>query len=88
MNHLFIWVSVVFGVLRVWLVFSEWPHHAQKSFEAFAHIWVGMLIVFTYWRVEGIRPDLTAACFWCLVIVEVICAALTVMDKLTHGGLF
>lgn len=80
--------SIIFGVLRAMLVFQDWPVHAKSSYEAFAHIWVGMLIVFTYWRVEGIRPEIAAACFWCLVIVEVVCAALTVMDKLTHGGLF
>lgn len=89
MKPLILSLAIAIGLFRPVLLFVEFNPHIEAGYEAFAHIFVGVLlgIWLIYRDVEqdlgvngGLQPWVMRT-FWALAVIEVICAAVGVAMK-------
>ena len=64
--------AVLFGLARPAFLFVEFNHHIDASYQAFAHILVGVIAA-AWWFT---RERWMAVTFWSLTAVEVVCATI------------
>lgn len=74
-------LSIVFALLRPLFIFREFNKHINQSYQAFAHILVGILLA--AWWLTG--KQYLMILFWMLTIVEVISAVVTAIRKRRHA---
>ena len=64
--------AVLIGLFRPVLLFVEFNHHIELSYQAIAHLYMGGLAGWWMAKEEGWAWNV----FWLLVLVEVFCAAI------------
>ncbi len=83
MNPFLTLLSVLVGLFRPVLLFTEFNSHIESSYQAVAHILVGVLL--TAWltgtRLGSLKPDESKSMLFKLTAIEVVCAAVAFLLK-------
>jgi hypothetical protein len=69
-------ISIAIGAARPIFVVRDFNHHVEMSYQAAAHILVGVLLVLMVQRYPHAKTM-----FWGLVFIEVACAAISIAIK-------
>jgi dipeptide/tripeptide permease len=79
MKRIVIALSIIVALLRPVFIFVAVNHHVAQSYQAVAHLLVGGL--FATWWVSEDKNDWALQTALALTVVEVSCAAITVVLK-------